>query len=121
MPRIKFVKEKKEIEVPAGTNLRQAMLDNKVPVYSGIHQVLNCGGRGTCGSCRVHVKEGEQNLSGKTFLERLRMALAFFPIGHESEVRLSCQAKVQGDVTVEATPAMNWYGEEVKYTVRSVE
>jgi hypothetical protein len=32
-------------------------------------------------------------------------------IGHEDEMRLSCQARVNGDCTVETQPAMNWSGE----------
>jgi ferredoxin len=32
-------------------------------------------------------------------------------IGHEDEMRLSCQVRVNGDCTVETQPAMNWSGE----------
>ena len=42
---------------------------------------------------------------------RLRLALSFASIGYENEMRLSCQARVQGDCTVEMTPAFNWSGE----------
>ena len=113
MPKVKFTKEKKEIEVPVGTNLRQAMIDNGVAVYAGFDKKANCGGHGTCGTCRVYVKEGEQNASKRGLKEKLRTALAFFMIGHEDEVRLSCQTQVMGDMTIEATPAFNWYGEEL--------
>lgn len=118
MPKIKFLKEKKDVEVPAGTNLRQAMLDHGIPVYEGIHTKLNCGGRGTCGSCRVYVKDGDKGLSPPGLLEKMRSALAFYAIGHEDEVRLSCQTSVTGDCAIEGTPPFNWYGEELKYTTR---
>jgi ferredoxin len=52
-----------------------------------------------------------ENLSPKGFKERARLALASFAIGHEDEVRLACQAEVQGDVEVEIHPPMNLYGE----------
>jgi ferredoxin len=32
-------------------------------------------------------------------------------IGHEDEMRLSCQVRVNGDCAVETQPAMNWSGE----------
>ncbi len=118
MPKIKFTKEKKEIEVPAGTNLRQAMIDHGIAVYSGIETKLNCGGKGLCGACRVHVKDGENNLSSKSLVERMRLGLSFATIGHEDEVRLSCQTAVTGDCTIEATSDFNWYGDDLKYVTR---
>ena|SRR5437870_6779963 len=123
MPKVKFTKEKKELEVPKGANLRQVMLDNGIGVYRGIHRkrMANCGGHGNCGTCRVYLKSGEENASPRGLRERLRTALAFFMIGHEEEARLSCQTTVEGDMTVEATPEFNWFGEELKYTTRPCE
>jgi ferredoxin len=74
-------------------------------------QYVNCMGLGSCGTCHVLVKKGTENLSPKGLKEKARLAVAFFAIGHEDEVRLSCQAQVQGDVEVEIHPAMNLYGE----------
>src|SRR5271170_7667835 len=123
MPKVKFTKEKKEIEVPEGANLRLSMIENGIPVYRGIHQknYANCGGKGSCGTCRVCIKDGDERASPKGPWERIRSALAWWMIGHEHEVRLACQTQVQGDMTVEATPEFNWYGDEVKYTTRPVE
>src|SRR5437588_12169149 len=58
MPKVNFVKEKKEIEVPQGANLRQEAAKNGIVVYKGLSRYLNCLGHGTCGTCRVLVKEG---------------------------------------------------------------
>lgn len=123
MPKVKFLKEKKEIEVPKGTNLRMAMIQNGIPVYRGVHQksYANCGGKGRCGTCRVYIKDGDENASAPSVWERMRTALAPFMINHEHEARLSCQTTVEGDMTVEATPEFNWYGDEIKYTTRSCE
>jgi len=123
MPKVKFTKEKKEIEVPKGANLRLAMIENGIPVYRGVHQksYANCGGKGQCGTCRVYIKDGDDHASPKGLKERLRSVLAWWIIGHEDEVRLSCQTTVEGDMTVEGTPEFNWYGEEIKYTTRSCE
>jgi ferredoxin len=118
VPKIKFTKEKKEIEVAAGTNLRQAMMDNGVPVYRGFENTMNCGGKGLCGACRVHVKDGEQNLAKPGLIESMRLAMGSFTIGHEDEVRLSCKTTVNGDCSIEGTPEFNWFGEDLKYITR---
>jgi ferredoxin len=122
MPKIKFTAQKKEIEVPKGTNLRQAMMANGIPVYRGaFNQKANCDGKGMCGKCRVYVKDGDQNASKMGLWEKLRTSLAPFMIGHEDEARLSCQTTVEGDMSVEATPEFNWFGDEIKYTTRPCE
>ena len=36
----------------------------------------------------------------------------FAYIGNEDELRLSCQCKVNGDVTVESQAPCNWHGEK---------
>jgi ferredoxin len=116
MPKIKFTKEKKELEVPKGANLRQTMMANGIDPYPPLNRKINCHGGGRCGTCRVYIKQGDENAGAKTFMEKIRLALGAFTIGHEDEVRLSCQTTVEGDMTVETQPEFNWYGEEVKYT-----
>ncbi|HEV8062467.1 MAG TPA: hypothetical protein VGP68_21490 [Gemmataceae bacterium] len=115
MPKVTFVTEKKDIEVPVGANLRQEAMKAGVQVYKGVHRALNCHGFGLCGSCKVLVKKGGENLSPKGLLEKFTLATApttsFAIVGHEDEMRLSCQVKVNGDCTVETRPAFNWSGE----------
>ena len=53
MPKVVFVNEKKEIEVPQGANLRDEARKADVEVYTGLSRYLNCFGHGTCGSCHV--------------------------------------------------------------------
>ncbi len=97
MPSVKFVSEKKTIEVPAGANLRQEALRAGIELYPGIHRHFlgNCHGFGQCASCCVKVKKGKENLSPQTFYERLRMILGMFTSaarkGHEDELRLACR------------------------------
>lgn len=115
MPKIKFIKEKKEIEVEVGTNLRQAALAAKVELYPGIHRTFNCWGWGQCASCRVQITKGLENVTRPTWWENLR--LTYFPdtwfakLGHEQDLRLSCTTAVNGDIEVETQPAPNWHGE----------
>jgi ferredoxin len=111
MPKVVFVKEKKEIEVPAGANLREEARKAGIEVYAGITRYLNCFGHGTCGTCRVLVKKGAENLSPKGRMERFTLFRMLAAVGHEDEMRLSCQCSVMGDCTIETTPAMNWSGE----------
>lgn len=119
MPTVKFVKEKKTIEVPEGTNLRKAAMKAGVEVYPGIHKVLHCPGLGMCTTCMVHVTKGADNLSPAGVWEKMNAGnLVLHPIsflsrlGQEKEMRLSCQTKVLGDIEVETQPEFNWHGEK---------
>jgi ferredoxin len=115
MPVVTFVNEKKEIEVPAGSNLRTEAKKAGISVYKGIDKYLNCMGFGLCGTCRVLVKSGMGNLSPKSFMEKVNLNLhpltMFAAIGHENEIRLACQVTVNGDCSIETTPAFNLEGE----------
>jgi ferredoxin len=134
MPVIKFIKEKKEIEVPEGANLRKEALKAGVNPHSllngmgaGISRaILNCHGWGQCGTCRVKIVKGMENTSPMGIVERTRFrwpiptpvtpggldplpCLAF--VGNEDTMRLACQTLVKGDIEVETAPEMNLFGE----------
>jgi ferredoxin len=111
MPKITIVNEKRDIEVPAGSNLRLELQKAGVEVYQGLNKYLNCFGHGTCGTCKVLVKKGMENLTGKTTMEKLTMFRMLSAIGFEKEMRLACQCTVNGDCTVETRPDMNLSGE----------
>ncbi len=132
MPVIKFLKEKKEIEVPVGANLRTEAIKAGVNVncaLSGISEgiddfvhsvsgVLNCHGFGLCGTCRVNVTQGMENTNKLTLAETAKKwvpvpdpipSLAF--IGNEETMRLACKTIVQGDIEVETCPELDLFGE----------
>ena len=124
MPTVKFVKEKKEIQVPEGTNLRRAALDAGVNLYNGINglgasinKVFNCHGFGLCGTCLVTVSKGMENLSKMGIRERLEFkgiptpGAALHYIGHEDTMRVACLTEVHGDVEVLTGPELNLWGE----------
>jgi len=116
MPKITILNEqKKELEVPAGTNLRLALREAGVQVYKSIDKYLNCRGLGMCGTCAVLVKDGADHLSKKTLREKFNFTFhpktSFAVIGHEDEMRLSCQCCVEGDVAIEVRPSFNFSGE----------
>ncbi|MBX3425707.1 MAG: (2Fe-2S)-binding protein [Pirellulales bacterium] len=133
MPVIKFVKEQKEIEVPAGANLRAEAIKAGVNTHqglngfgAGLNKVINCHGFGQCGTCRVRITKGMDNTSKMGMVEKLRFkvpiptpvtpggvdplpCLAF--VGNEETMRLACQTKVYGDIEVETGPEIDLFGE----------
>ncbi len=122
MPKVSFVNEKQDIEVEVGANLRAEARKAGIAIHgtvmsflNPVTNVLNCRGNGLCGTCRVLVKKGMENLSPKTTIEKIHLAAhpetRLVSIGQEEEIRLACQVKVQGDCTIETHPQLNWHGE----------
>lgn len=111
MPKVAFVNDKKEIEVETGANLRAEARKAGIEVYTGPDRLLNCRGLGLCGTCRVLVKKGMENLSPMGTREKLKLATMMSYIGHEDEMRLCCQVKVLGDCSIEMRPPLNLSGE----------
>ncbi len=143
MPKVVFVKEKREIVVPEGAVLRDEALKagiqvNYFPLELGnglLGRYLNCHGLGLCGTCKVLVKKGMENLTPKGMStqeanehrdnvekgleqpgpkglrERFTLGHMLSALGHEDEMRLSCQVAVHGDCSIEIHPAFNWEGE----------
>ena len=126
MPIIKFIKEKKEIEVPVGANLRKEALKAGVNPHSLLNgmgaeisrAILNCHGLGQCGTCRVKIVKGMENTSPMGLIEKIRFhnplpdplpALAY--VGNEDTMRLACQTRVMGDIEVETAPTLDLFGE----------
>ncbi|MDA7979241.1 MAG: (2Fe-2S)-binding protein [Pirellulales bacterium] len=111
MPTVNFVNEKKQIEVPQGANLRKEARKHGIQLYKFPDNYLHCRGLGACGTCRVLIPKGIENTGKKSAVEKLRMKMSLAAIGHEDEMRLSCQTKVEGDIDVITQPPMNLYGE----------
>lgn len=129
MPLVKFVKEKKEIEVPEGAVLRTEAVKAGINLNCGvngygesINKYMNCHGFGMCGTCRVLVTKGIENTNKLTRREWVKFktpiptpvpdpipCLAF--VGHEDTMRLACMTKVFGDIEVESNPEVNLFGE----------
>jgi ferredoxin len=98
MSAIKFIKEDKEIIVAQGSNLREKAVQNQIDIYTFKGKLMNCGGYGQCGLCRVEIIEGMENLSPRTDFENKKLAKR--PDSH----RLACQAMVNGPVSVNTKP-----------------
>lgn len=118
MPKVTFVNEKREIEVPEGSNLREAALQAGIqtnfqpgPGMQTLSRYLHCRGHGSCGSCLVLVNKGMDNLTPRSGWEKFRLGTLMTTIGHEDETRLACQTQVKGDCSVVTNPGLNWDGE----------
>ena len=127
MPIVKFVKEKKEIEVPDGACLRAEAVRAGINTNCGVNGVgaslnklVNCFGFGMCGTCRVLITKGMENTNPMTLREKakfkyipdpLNPIAAFAFVGHEDSMRLACMTRVHGDIEVETGPEVNLFGD----------
>ena len=81
----------KALRTPAGSTLLATLAANKVFIPSA------CGGKGTCGVCKVTVLEGGGAM--------LPTELSHISRGQAREgVRLSCQVKIKQDISIELPP-----------------
>ncbi len=93
MPTVRF--RDREIECETGRILRDVLLEADESPHNGWAQQLNCRGHGTCGTCAVAV---DGDVSDRNATERRRLSVP--PHDLEDGLRLACQTRVQGDVTV---------------------
>eukprot|EP00752_Nemacystus_decipiens_P001467 g1443.t1 len=89
-----------ELTLAGKTNLRKALMDNKIDIYPLQGKIYNCGGGGSCGTCAVDVVAGASNCSPqgpgeKKLLEKNKKPASY---------RLSCCTMVSGPVTVKTKP-----------------
>ena len=92
MPKVRFLKEDLEVEVPEGTTILQAARS------AGAPEGDRCGGVCACSTCHVYVTEGFDNTS-EIEDEEFDILDKAFDVRMNS--RLGCQAKIQGPIAVE--------------------
>ncbi|OCR02669.1 (2Fe-2S)-binding protein [Oscillatoriales cyanobacterium USR001] len=108
---VKIQAQGKTIECDRGSNLRQVLMKEGIPVYNDKATILNCRGLGTCGTCAVEI-EGE--VSEPSWREKSRLSLP--PHSPTSNRRLSCQTKVLGDIKVTKHDGFWGQGSETVWT-----
>jgi ferredoxin len=96
----------RELDCERGAVLRDVLLAAGIVPHNGGTEEFNCRGHGTCGTCAVAV-------DGKTDkrTRRERWRLDFPPHEADSGLRLACQTRVEGDLTVEKYPG--FWGQHV--------
>jgi len=83
--KVKKEEEEKEFVVQGGGTLLSALIDN------GMQIPASCGGRGTCGYCKVHVRSGGGQI--------LPTEEIFIDEEDEAQgARLACQVKIKEDL-----------------------
>lgn len=97
MPTVRFRGE--EIECDRGDLLRDVLRAAGVSPHNGAADRLNCRGLGSCGTCAVAV---EGAVGDRSRRERLRLTVP--PHDPDDGLRLACQTRVFGDVTVHSYP-----------------
>jgi ferredoxin len=80
----------KTVETEAGKTILSIALDSGIPMEHA------CGGNGFCTTCMCTVKSGGEHLSKRNDREE-NMGITSDPW------RLSCQARVHGDIEIEVT------------------
>ncbi|APJ03352.1 2Fe-2S iron-sulfur cluster-binding protein [Silvanigrella aquatica] len=88
-PIIHFVLEDMEVEVPIGSTFQQ------IVDASGADVTFGCR-NGTCGTCRIKIEKGTENISPmereeKDFLQSIEA---------NSNERLGCQIKILGNCSI---------------------
>ncbi|MBI5446886.1 MAG: DUF4445 domain-containing protein [Deltaproteobacteria bacterium] len=72
-------------------------------MVAGVHVNASCGGSGTCGKCKVKIREGEQRSQPSSKLSQAEWDQGY---------RLACQTEVLGDLVVEV-PVESRYEKDV--------
>ncbi len=87
------INDQREITVDGGKSLLSALTEDKIFIPSA------CGGRGTCGLCKLKAIHGAGPLlpTEEPYLDAEE---------RESNVRLSCQVKVRNDLKIEISPEL---------------
>lgn len=95
MPKVTIQPLDRVIEARAGATIMEAALD------CGLYWPTTCGGRGVCTSCACTVDAGAGNLDamGRSEFRTLAEELGEAAVRSRG-LRLACQARVMGDVTV---------------------
>lgn len=95
MPKITILPLGTTIEAQAGTTIIEAAWDK------GLYWPTTCGGRGVCTSCACTIEDGAANLEpmGRSEFQTLASELGEAAVRVRG-LRLACQARVRGDVTV---------------------
>ena len=90
MPKIISQTDNKTIDVSIDSSVLEATLN------SGIDHTHVCGGNARCSTCRVYIMDGLSNCRPRNEKER-RLASR---LGLPPNIRLACQTKITGNVTI---------------------
>lgn len=95
MPKVTILPLNQAIDAEEGATIMEAAWSH------GLYWPTTCGGEGICTSCACSVDAGAANLEpmGRSELKTLREEMSEAMV-RSRRLRLACQARVRGDVTV---------------------
>ena len=95
MPKITIRPLERTIEAAQGATVMEAAWAH------GLYWPTTCGGQGICTSCACDIEAGAENLEpmGRSEMKTLVSELGEAAVRNRG-LRLACQARVRGDVTV---------------------
>jgi 2Fe-2S ferredoxin len=95
MPRIRILPLEQTVEAEEGETLMEAAWRH------GLYWPTTCGGQGICTSCACTIEEGAESLGEMGRSEQKTLVLEMGEAAVRGRaLRLACQARVYGDVTV---------------------
>lgn len=91
-----------EKQIPANTevDLRRNLKESGIDIYTFKGKLTNCGGNGSCGTCRVRLMAGFENVNPRTPREDAVLRKQ----GAAGDIRLACRTMISGPVKVETKP-----------------
>lgn len=95
MPKVRFLPMDIEVEVPEGTAVLDAALNNNIQIDH------NCGGNCACSTCHIIIEKGFDTLNPVTEDE---MDMLDEAEGLTDHSRLACQCKIKSDLIVKIPP-----------------
>ena len=104
MPKIKFLPIDQEVEVPDGTIILDAALDNNIKIDH------NCGGNCACSTCHIIVEQGIESLNEMSEDEEDMLDEAE---NLTDTSRLACQCKITKDMIIKIPPKESDWEDDV--------
>jgi 2Fe-2S ferredoxin len=104
MPKIKFLPIDQEVDVPDGTIILDAALDNNIKIDH------NCGGNCACSTCHIIIEQGFESLNGMSEDEEDMLDEAE---NLTETSRLACQCKITKDMIIKIPPKESDWEDDV--------
>jgi 2Fe-2S ferredoxin len=104
MPKIKFLPIDQEVEVPDGTIILDAALDNNIKIDH------NCGGNCACSTCHIIIEQGFESLNEMSEDEEDMLDEAE---NLTDTSRLACQCKITKDMIIKIPPKESDWEDDV--------
>jgi ferredoxin len=102
---ITFYNEHRSVEADAGNDLRKVMRRVGVTPYRGFARLTNCRGHNLCGTCAVEIVDGKGGSPRTQDEERTLGGNLLVVHTFEKSIRLACQTRITGDMTVKTFPS----------------